>query len=314
MQPQVAYLEIEQPGQRIDNYLRRVLRGLPKSRIYRMLRTGEVRVNGCRVKPGRRLQIGDLVRIPPVRQARFPVRPAPSRALCALLRDSVLFEDDRLLILNKPSGMAVHGGSGIALGIIEALRADRSDRFLELAHRLDRDSSGCLLIAKSRAALQALHLMQRERRIKKTYELLAAGRWPRKLSVVNLPLHRFLTPSGERRVRVAACGKASRTAFAPVRTAAVASWLRATLHTGRTHQIRVHAAASGHPLLGEDKYQSPASADCSEKAGAARLCLHATRLDFLWEGARLRAEAPVPPMFFEIWERLRLSCASPSGD
>ena len=300
----VSYIEVEEPGQRIDNYLGKHLRTVPKSRIYRMLRTGEVRVNGRRAKPGQRLQVGDRVRLPPVYRAPVAQRPAPSRALRALLRGSVLFDGDGLLILDKPSGLAVHGGSGLAFGLIEALRADRSEKFLELAHRLDRGSSGCLMVAKSRAALKTLHLMQRQRRIKKSYDLLVAGQWPRKLTEVDLPLHRFLTSVGERRVRVAAQGKPSRTAFAPLRDAEGATWLRAVLRSGRTHQIRVHAAASGHPLLGEDKYQTAASARCSEAVGATRLCLHASWLDFLWEGEQMRAQAPLPSPFLQVWERL----------
>ena len=301
---EVAYIEVEEPGQRIDNYLSKHLRAVPKSRIYRMLRTGEVRVNGRRAKPGHRLQAGDRLRIPPLRRGILPKRPAPPRSLRILLRDRVLFENDELLILDKPAGLAAHGGSGIALGLIEALRAFRPEPFLELAHRLDRGSSGCLMVAKSRAALKALHLMQRQRRIKKSYELLVAGQWPPGLGLVDLPLLRFATASGEWRVRVAAQGKPARTRFAPVRTAAAATWLRAALLTGRTHQIRVHAAASGHPLLGEDKYETAASAACSEAAGVARLCLHATWLSLAWAGRRLRAEAPLPPDFFQAWERL----------
>ena len=304
MQPQVSYLEVEEAGQRLDNYLARALRSVPRSRIYRMLRTGEVRVNGRRAKPGQRLQAGDRVRLPPVRLGPVAPRPAPSRALRALLRHRVLFDDDGLLILDKPSGLAVHGGSGLSFGLIEALRADRSEKFLELAHRLDRGSSGCLMVAKSRAALKTLHLMQRERRIKKSYDLLVAGQWPSGLGLVDLPLHRFATASGERRVRVAVQGKPARTRFAPVRTAAAATWLRAALLTGRTHQIRVHAAASGHPLLGEDKYETAASAACSEAVGVARLCLHASWLNLAWAGQRLRVEAPLPADFFQAWERL----------
>ena len=304
MAPSVTYMEVDDPGQRIDNWLNRVLKGVPKARIYRMLRRGEVRVNGGRVKPAYRLQAGDRVRVPPVRTGRRPVPPAVRQPLGRLLGESVLFEDDGLLVLDKPAGLAVHGGSGVSHGLIEVLRATRAERFLELAHRLDRDTSGCLIVAKSRTALKALHLLHRTRQIRKTYDLLVAGRWPRKLDAVDLPLHRYVTMSGERRVRVAGHGKPSRTSFRPVSTAPIATWLQARLHTGRTHQIRVHAAASGHPVLGDDKYGTGASASASELAGPGRLCLHATRLSFDWGDARLRLDAPLPAAFTQAWDRL----------
>ncbi len=304
MEPSVTYIDVDEPGQRIDNYLARRLKPVPRARIYRMLRRGEVRVNGARVKPTYRLCAGDRVRVPPVRTGRPPVAPPRQRRLEASLRQCVLFEDDGLLILDKPAGLAVHGGSGVSLGLIEALRAGRSERFLELAHRLDRETSGCLIVAKSRSALRALHSLQRERRIGKHYDLLVSGRWPSRLGVVDLRLHRYLTPGGERRVRVAAHGKPSRTIFDRVEVAASASWMRARLHTGRTHQIRVHAAASGHPVLGEDKYGTEASALCSRAAGVSRLCLHASSLSFRWGGNLLRVEAPVPALLQAAWERL----------
>lgn len=307
MEPSVTYIEVDEPGQRIDNFLHRMLKAVPKARIYRMLRRGEVRVNGGRVKPAYRVQAGDRVRVPPVRTGPAPVTPPRQHRLEASLRESVLFEDGGLLILNKPAGLAVHGGSGVSFGLIEVLRAGRSERFLELAHRLDRDTSGCLIVAKSRSALRELHALQRQRRIHKFYDLLVSGRWPSGLNHVDLRLHRYLTPSGERRVRVAAHGKPSRTAFDCLKTASSASWMRARLHTGRTHQIRVHAAASGHPVLGEDKYGTEASAACSEAAGVSRLCLHASRLSLPWDGQLLRAEAPEPAVFQEAWERLTKS-------
>ena len=304
MESSVTYIDVDDPGQRIDNYLLRVLKAVPRARIYRMLRRGEVRVNGGRVKPTYRVQAGDRVRVPPVRTGRRVSPPAGHQPLARLLGEGILFEDDALLILDKPAGLAVHGGSGVSFGLIEALRAARSERFLELAHRLDRDTSGCLIIAKSRVALKALHDLQRERRMRKSYDLLVAGRWPRKLNAVDLPLHRYVTQSGERRVRVAGHGKPSRTTFHRVGSASSASWLQAWLQTGRTHQIRVHAAASGHPVLGDDKYATDASAVCSGIAGAGRLCLHATRLSFDWEGARVGVEAPMPALFAEAWARL----------
>ena len=304
MEPSVTYIDIEDPGQRIDNYLIRVLRAVPRARIYRMLRRGEVRVNGGRVKPAYRVQTGDRIRVPPVRGGRHLAPPARHRSLDALLGEGILFEDDGLLILDKPAGLAVHGGSGVSFGLIEGLRAARSERFLELAHRLDRETSGCLVVAKSRSALKELHAMLRQRRMQKRYELLVCGQWPSGHKTVDLPLHRFVTASGERRVRVAAHGKPSRTVFEPLRSAPAATWLLARPHTGRTHQIRVHAKARGHPVLGEDKYGTAASTALSLAGGVSRLCLHASRLRFPWQGKTVRTDAPLPGAFVEVWDRL----------
>ena len=306
MNDSVNHVKIDggEAGQRIDNFLLRRLKGVPKTRIYRMLRRGEVRVNGARTGPHRRLAAGDDIRIPPVRTARASAPAVPGRALMARLDGRILFEDEGLLVIDKPSGLAVHGGSGVQLGLIEALRAGRSERFLELAHRLDRDTSGCLMIAKSRAALAELHRLLRAQRVRKSYQLLVSGRWPRHRTVVERPLHRFVTAAGERRVRVDAQGKPARTTFNVLRACDAASWLSARLHSGRTHQIRVHAAASGHPVLGEDKYESAASEQCSNAAGVSRLCLHAVRLSFEWDGATQRIEAPLPSLFAETWGRL----------
>ena len=302
----VRYVQIDgdDAGQRIDNFLIRRLKGVPKVRIYRMLRRGEVRLNGARADPRQRLAAGDSVRIPPVRTAHLSAPAVPGQPLIAGLDRRVLFEDERLLVIDKPSGLAVHGGSGIQLGLIEALRVGRSERFLELAHRLDRDTSGCLMIAKSRAALSELHRLLRERRMRKSYELLVSGSWPRRQTVVERPLLRFVTTAGERRVRVSAQGKPARTTFNVLRECVAASWLSARLHSGRTHQIRVHAASSGHPVLGEDKYGTTASKHCSKVAEVNRLCLHAGRLSFEWDGANRRFEAPLPPVFAESWTRL----------
>ncbi len=304
MNASVAYVDVEDPGQRIDNYLMRVLKPVPKARIYRMLRRGEVRVNGGRVKPTYRVQAGDRIRVPPVRGVPPWSASAAHRPLHGLPPARVLFEDKALLVLDKPAGLAVHGGSGVTFGLIEALRALRLEPFLELAHRLDRETSGCLILVKSRSALKLLHSMQRERAIVKSYDLLVAGRWPRALNRVDLPLYRYVTASGERRVRVADHGKPSCTRFRNMGVAATATWLRARLQTGRTHQIRVHATASGHPILGDDKYATRASAHCSRQGGARRLCLHASQLQFEWEGRRLCIEAPLPAAFATVWWRL----------
>ena len=294
----------EDAGQRIDNFLLRELKGVPKGRIYRMLRRGEVRINGGRVGPRQRLAAGDSVRIPPVRTAQPSAPPAPGQALTDRLDGRILFEDEGLLVIDKPSGLAVHGGSGVQLGLIEALRAGRNERFLELVHRLDRGTSGCLMIAKSRATLVQLQGLLRAQQVRKSYELLVSGSWPRRRTVVEQPLHRYVTATGERRVRVDVRGKSARTTFNVVRECVAATWLSARLHSGRTHQIRVHAASSGHPVLGEDKYETAASEQCSKAAAVNRLCLHAVRLSFEWNGAQQRFEAPVPPLFDEAWSRL----------
>ena len=301
----------EQSGQRIDNFLLRLLKPAPKAQIYRMLRRGEVRVNSGRVKPSYRVRAGDLVRLPPVWRRPAAAQQGAEAAsrlgggqLIARLNRRILFEDEGLLAINKPSGMAVHGGSGVALGVIEALRCGRPGRFLELAHRLDRDTSGCLLLAKSRSSLVELHRQLRSGGLAKSYELLVAGRWPRDRTEVDLPLRRYVTAAGERRVYTAAAGKPARTGFTLLRTCASASWLRARLHTGRTHQIRVHAAVSGHPLLGEDKYETPESLLRSKEARVRRLCLHALSVRLPWRNQELRIEAPLPPLFGEAWRRL----------
>lgn len=293
-------------GQRVDNFLMRELKGLPRSRIYRMLRTGEVRVNGGRVKPTHRLEPGDEVRIPPLfglegggRESAFI-----GSGLLGSLERAVVFEDEDLLVLNKPAGMPVHGGSGLSFGVIEALRRLYPDADLGLAHRLDRDTSGCLLVAKSRRVLLELHRALREREVKKRYVAAVHGVWPRRLTTVRLPLERYLTSSQERRVRVAAAGKASRTDFAILEQAGQGTLLEARLHTGRTHQIRVHAQASGHPVVGDEKYAGRDQLALAQALGIRRLCLHASELVLLREGRRVRFEAPLPEDFIAAWAAL----------
>ena len=297
----------ESDGQRIDNFLLRELRGLPRSRIYRMLRKGEVRVNGGRVKPTHRLAPGDEVRIPPVRgvgEGAAAQQAFIGAAVLETLERSVVFEDDALLVLDKPAGMPVHGGSGLSFGAIEGLRRLRPGVDLGLAHRLDRDTSGCLLVAKSRAVLLELHQALRQREVKKRYTLAVFGTWPRRTRSVQLPLERYLTPSGERRVRVSAEGKSSRTDFAVIESAAAATLLEARLHTGRTHQIRVHAMASGHPVVGDVKYAAPFQQALAAERGVHRLCLHASELVLARNGRRLRFEAPLPADFAAAWAAL----------
>lgn len=285
-------------GQRVDNFLMAQLKGLPRSRIYRMLRRGEVRVNGARAQPSRRLQRGDAVRIPPHRPAAANasggVSAAAATRAAARLRERVLYEDARLLVLDKPSGLAVHGGSGISLGVVETLRLAESSGYFELVHRLDRDTSGCLLVAKQRSMLLHLHEQFRAGTVRKRYELLVRGRWPRRRGTIAVALERYRLASGERRVRASASGEPARTDFAVRRRAADATWLVATPRTGRTHQIRVHAALAGHPILGDDKYGGGAAA-------APRLMLHGAAVECELDGVAHRFLAPLPASFGDWW-------------
>ncbi|HHZ87454.1 MAG TPA: 23S rRNA pseudouridine(955/2504/2580) synthase RluC [Chromatiaceae bacterium] len=248
-------IDAEDQGQRIDNFLLKTLKGVPKSKIYRILRKGEVRVNGGRVKPSQRLVSGDRLRIPPVRTAA-PGQPVVLPAyLRAELEQRLLFEDEHLLVLNKPSGLAVHGGSGLSFGVIEALRELRPGvRGLELAHRLDKATSGCLLIAKKRSALRVIQEQFRRREVRKQYFALVHGRWKGGKRLVEVPLQKNLLSSGERMVRVSADGKASATRLRPITNWGDVSLLEACPQTGRTHQIRVHAQYCGHPIVGDEKY------------------------------------------------------------
>ena len=300
----------ENAGQRLDNFLLGLLKGIPRSRIYSMLRKGEVRVNGGRCRPSRRLAAGDVVRIPPVRVPRRDDRPrsagAPWAGFRVRLEGAVLFEDEHLVVLNKPAGVAVHGGSGVSLGVIEALRAARSGTF-ELIHRLDRDTSGCLAIAKDRPTLLRHHAAFRDGRVKKRYDLVVHGRWPRRLRSVRTPLSRYVLPNGERRVRPAAAGMPSRTDFERVDACDGATWLRAFPQTGRTHQIRVHAASAGHPILGDQKYADRGAA----LPGVNRLMLHASSLVLVVGDERRRFEAPPDALFREVWEMVAASAQNP---
>ena len=293
----VRVIDSEGAGQRIDNYLLRELKGVPRSHVYRLLRSGEVRVNSKRVDATCRLAPGDRVRIPPVRIAAPPDR---ARAAAPLPDPGfrVVYEDDAMLVIDKPSGMAVHGGSGVSFGVIERLRSSRAGlRFLELAHRLDKETSGLLMLAKKRSALTSLHAALRDGRVRKQYLTLVKGRWTGGRRVVDVPLRKYLTGEGERRVSVDRTeGKSSRTIFEPERVAGAYTLLRATLETGRTHQIRVHAAHLGHPILGDDKYGDFELNKALVKRGLKRMFLHAARieLDHPLSGERLILEAPLP--------------------
>ena len=279
-------------GQRLDNFLIARMKGLPRSRIYRMVRRGEVRVNGSRRRPDYRVQRGDRVRIPPFRSGPPPESGGPDpRPLADTLRIATIYEDDDLLVIDKPSGIAVHGGSGISLGVIEALRRNDPSVPYALAHRIDRDTSGCLAVAKNRRTLLALHAELRKGAVSKRYDLVVDGNWPAGLGVVDKPLARYALANGERRVRVQDDGEPSTTAFNVVERLDGATWLAAYPRTGRTHQIRVHAAASGHPILGDAKYAR------GSVQAHPRLFLHATSLTFRIGGRRIRIDAPVPREF-----------------
>lgn len=297
----------EEAGQRLDNYLLRTLKGVPKSRIYRIVRSGEVRVNGGRCQPDLRLNAGDELRLPPVRTSAFVEDRPPVAPDVAL---PVLFEDETLLAINKPCGIAVHGGSGLAWGAIEAMRAQRPDaRFLELAHRLDRETSGVLLVAKRRAALVGLHEMFREQRGDKRYLALVPGQWthgkPGQVLKVTEPLYKYLTPEGERRVRVARGRDLAHPETRPAETHFVLkqqlngfALVEARLKTGRTHQIRVHLASLGLPIVGDDKYGDFALNKSLAASGQlSRMFLHAAslRCKHPVTGELLVIEAPLPP-------------------
>jgi len=283
-----------QEGQRIDNFLLRVLKGVPRSHIYRLLRKGEVRVNKGRIRAEYRLKAGDRVRIPPVRVAP-PRHSAPGARVLERLAAAIIYEDDRLLVLDKPSGIAVHGGSGLSYGIIEGLRSLRPKApFLELVHRLDRETSGCLLIAKKRSELRTLHELLRHGGVKKRYLLLAGGDWSQGPWQVDVALKKNQLSSGERRVCVDPNGKMALTRFRCLETYDGASLVEADLATGRTHQIRVHAAYAGHPLAGDEKYGDPAFNRRMRDLGLRRLFLHAHYVAYQDSGRDRSLELSAP--------------------
>lgn len=291
MAPAVRHLRIDAAaaGQRVDNYLMAQLKGVPRSLVYRLLRRGEVRVNKGRAKPHQRLALGDDVRIPPVRTAdRGDPAPAPG-ALTERLLQSVIYEDERVLVLDKPAGIAVHGGSGISHGVIEALRSGRPGAELELVHRLDRDTSGCLLIAKRRSALRWLHAELRADAVRKRYQALLCGPLAERVQRVELPLRKFQLQGGERMVRVdQEAGKPALTIFRRVAAYGGLTLVDVDLHTGRTHQIRVHAASIGAPVAGDEKYGRPEHRALARQLDLKRLFLHAASLAF-----RPREDAPI---------------------
>ncbi|TSE18379.1 Ribosomal large subunit pseudouridine synthase C [Tepidimonas alkaliphilus] len=310
--PSVRYWTVEADcaGQRLDNYLLRRLKGAPKSLIYRVIRSGEVRLNQARARADARLHEGDRIRVPPLRLPE--TEQAPGAVHVPAREFEVLHEDEWLLALNKPAGVAVHGGSGVAYGVIEQLRQARPDLpMLELVHRLDRETSGVLLVAKKRSALRALQEQFRQRRIGKTYLALVQGAWPASRRLIDAPLQRYLRPDGERRVRVVAAddpqGLSAISLVRPLgsvqppgscgEAAALGSTLLAvTIKTGRTHQIRVHLAHAGHPIAGDDKYGDFAWNRALARCGLSRMFLHAWRLALQHpvDARRLTLQAPLP--------------------
>lgn len=303
---QFMTVDAESAGQRLDNFLFRHLKGVPKTHVYRIIRSGEVRINKGRVQADTRVETGDVLRLPPVRVAARSEEggtpPAPPREF------PVLLEDDALIAIDKPAGVAVHGGSGVSFGVIEQLRTARpAAKFLELVHRLDRETSGILLVAKKRSALLALQDQFRERETGKTYLALVEGAWPANKKVLDAPLAKYLLPEGERRVRVVAKDHPdAMRAITLVRVlarvtlpddATPLSLLAVTIKTGRTHQIRVHLASAGHAIAGDDKYGESERQRALQKLGLKRMFLHAWRLQFSHpaSGERIALQADLPP-------------------
>lgn len=306
-QPRVRTVEIatDDAGQRVDNFLTRHLKGVPRSRIYRLLRRGEVRVNGGRVRPGRRLEAGDRVRIPPVRVVERTESVIP-RSLAERLEAAVIYEDQRLLVIDKPGGLAVHGGSGLSFGAIEAMRKLRPKcQSLELVHRLDRDTSGCLMMAKRRSELRGLHELLREGRIEKRYLTLLTGRLPEDRVVCQAPLA-VTRRNGERHVEVDADGRRSHSEFIRLQNFRTATLVEVLLVTGRTHQIRAHAAHLGLPVAGDDRYGNRDANKRFAAQGLKRLFLHAHALRFErpHDGDDFHVSAPLPDELRSFLDRL----------
>ena len=313
--PKVQFVEIsaDHAGQRIDNYLMCQLKGVPKSLVYRIVRKGEVRVNKGRIKPEYRLKEGDMVRIPPVRQAEKKEPGKASDKVLKQIESRIIFEDKRIMVINKPSGLAVHGGSGLSFGLIEALRELRpNDKSLELVHRLDRDTSGCLIIAKKRSALRRLHEQLREGSMDKRYMALLKGKWKGTSKLVDAPLLKNVIKSGERLVFVDPKGKDARTQFSPYSVGDEASLMSVKLDTGRTHQIRVHAQHLGYPIAGDNKYGDDEFNRQMKSKGLKRLFLHAFSLKFYLpdvetgEDVPIYVEAPLDEALVNILNKLNI--------
>jgi len=304
----VQHFEVteDEAGQRLDNYVQKRLGAVPRSRIYRVIRKGEVRVNGRRAGPELRLSLNDKIRIPPVRIAPATDPGKPSAQLTARIAQAIIYEDDKLLVIDKPAGVAVHGGSGVSFGVIEALRALRPEEYFELAHRLDRDTSGCLIVARKGAALRSLHALLREDGFEKRYLALLKGPWDLGLKRIDAPLRTDARVGGERTVRVAAGGKPSVSTFRPVQFfGRTATLMEVTLETGRTHQIRVHAQHAGHPVAGDEKYGDADFNEAMRALGLKRMFLHASSLSFTWpQGGQFSINTPLPPELGAVLDQL----------
>jgi 23S rRNA pseudouridine955/2504/2580 synthase len=304
----------DRAGQRLDNFLLGQLKGAPRSLVYKLVRSGQVRVNGGRAKADRRLDGGDEVRIPPVRLEAAAERGTPARGLLEAMEAAILFEDARLLVVDKPSGVASHGGSGISFGAIETLRALRPNQSLELVHRLDRDTSGVLVVAKKRSALSELQALMREDSgpgrgggLRKRYLALLTGRMPDGVMSVDAPLHVGLRQGGERHVQVDAAGKPSLSHFRMLERRGGQSYCEVRIETGRTHQIRAHARHIGHPVAGDDKYGDPeVNKRLRDQAGLKRLFLHAASLEFALDDGKTPyvLSAPLPPDLLAVLDNL----------
>lgn len=303
-----AEVRADSDGQRLDNFLMSRLKGVPKSRIYRLIRKGEVRINKKRSKPESRIHTGDIVRVPPLRMAAAAAAVRPGDNLIRLLQDSILFESDDMIVLNKPQGIAVHAGSGQKTGVIEALRWSRNEAsgeagFLELVHRLDRDTTGCLVIAKNPITLKALQSEFKARNVTKTYHALVHGKWPEEVIRVNAPLLKREIKEGEKVVTVDTAGKASVTDFKVLQRFRNATLIEASPLTGRTHQIRVHCQYAGFPIVGDRKYTVASDNMFPE---VRNLCLHAAAISFALPDTETRftVSAPMNPMILAVMETL----------
>ncbi len=299
-------IDAERAGQRLDNYLLGQFKGAPRSIIYRILRTGQVRVNGRRAKPDQRLEAGDEVRLPPVRLDPPTDKGTPAPGLLRQIEASIVFEDRALLVLDKPSGIASHGGSGIGFGAIELMRALRPKDTLELVHRLDRDTSGLLVLAKKRSALSELQALIREGRLEKRYLALLVGRLDRPQQRIDAPLEKFVLQGGERMVRVLPSGKPSVSHVRLIDAVGGHSYAEVRIETGRTHQIRVHTAHIGHPVAGDEKYGDRGANQALKRVGLDRLFLHAASLRFsLGQGSQPYVlNAPLPDALKAVLDRL----------
>jgi 23S rRNA pseudouridine955/2504/2580 synthase len=311
----VQQLEVteDEAGQRLDNYVQKHLGGVPRTRVYRVIRKGEVRVNGKRAGPETRVNLADKIRLPPVRVLPAADPGKPPKDLITRIREAIVHEDERLLVIDKPSGIAVHGGSGVSFGVIEALRAGRPEEYFELAHRLDRDTSGILVVARKGAALRTLHELLREDGFEKRYLTLLRGPWDLGEKRIDAPLRTDTRVGGERTVKVAAGGKPSVSVFRPVQFfGRTATLMEVMLETGRTHQIRVHAQHAGHPVAGDEKYGDAEFNAAMRELGLRRMFLHASSVSFRWpEGGEFSINTPLPAELGAVLDRLGAQKKSP---